>query len=208
MSNKASAINNPPVELSAELKQFIDHLVRAGYISDVKITDETVRTIKQKAAQRSFHNTELLLTNYRKFSWMLSYFPENVAKELDLPFENSDSLMSALDVECARGNAKLENRLRSYLPLREQMDRLNEAVTLLKNKPDNGETLYKIIYYKYIADETITIDELCKRLYISRGTYSKMRKEALSWISFRLWGTNDKSLSFIMETISFIQTNS
>ncbi len=33
------------------------------------------------------------------------------------------------------------------------LDRVNEALTVLKKKPENGERLYQLIYLTYIAPE-------------------------------------------------------
>ena len=41
------------------------------------------------------------------------------------------------------------------------MDRLNEALAVLRKKPNNGERLYNLIYTTYIAPEAINHQEVC-----------------------------------------------
>ncbi len=63
--------------------------------------------------------------------------------ELEKPFEGVDALTRHMDVEMAMGNRKLENRMDGIQKSRLLLDRVNEALTVLKKKPENGEKLYQ-----------------------------------------------------------------
>ena len=45
--------------------EIVETLARRGLLPDTEISDEQRRTAKQKRLQKSFHNTERLLKNYR-----------------------------------------------------------------------------------------------------------------------------------------------
>ncbi|MBR1865101.1 MAG: hypothetical protein IJ801_01190 [Lachnospiraceae bacterium] len=82
--------------------------------------------------KNAYHNTLLFLQNYRTIAWMLECFPEDIAAELDDPFEGVDQIIEKMEMEMSWGNKKLESRLQSIEKTRILMDRLNEALTVLK----------------------------------------------------------------------------
>ena len=207
MNNKKSVIatKDGPIELSPEYVPLIELLIAAGYISDVSITDEKIRQSHQNYLQKAYHNTEKLLDNYRKFAWMIKYFPENVANELDLQYSSTDELFHLLDLECAKGNKKVESRLMSYFPSRDRFARLNEAINALQYYPDTGPILYRIIMMRYIDEKTYTLDEILKEIQLGKTQYSKYRKEAIRYISVLLWGADNKEESFVLQTIDFLK---
>ena len=129
----------------------IQFLTQRGILGDKKIDDEKVRAIKQQKAKNAYHNTLLLLKHYRTIAWLLECFPNTIAQELDQPFEQLDKLIDRLDMEMAMGNRKLENRLAGIEKSRVILDRVNEALTVLKKKPEDGQKLYDLIYLTFIA---------------------------------------------------------
>lgn len=195
---------NLPLEQSEQLDVFIDHLVRTGVLGDVKITDEDKRKSKKKVAKSTFHSTELLLDKYRVIAWTLKHYPQATCDELDIPYESTDMIMEALAIESARGNKKVDNRLQNYTPTRFRIDRINDAISILKDMPGNGKLMYDIIYLRYIAPEELTVEEICKKLDIVKSTYAKYRKEAIEKISIRLWGTNDKKTAMMLEAVELL----
>lgn len=112
-----------------------------------------MRSAKQEKTRNSYHNTLMLLQQYRTIVWMMECFPETIAEELERPFEGVDTLIQQMDVEMALGNRKLENRMEGIQKSRLLLDRVNEALTVLKKKPENGEKLYQLIYLTYISPE-------------------------------------------------------
>ena len=140
---KSENRNNTP---NNQYDEIIELMMDRGMLPDNSIEDESLRIKKQKLRKNAYHNTMLLLKRYRIISWMLECFPGDVAIELDRPFENIDKLIEAVDVDTSWGNKKLESRMKTIEKTRLLMDRLNEALTVLKKKPEDGERLYKIIY--------------------------------------------------------------
>ena len=101
---------------------------------------------------------------------MFECFPANIAEELDKPMQNVDALLQSISEEIDFNNLKLENRLKSMDKSRLLIDRVNEALTLLKKKPTHGKLMYDIIYNTYITLEKLSHDDIVYRLDISTAT--------------------------------------
>ena len=149
--------------------EIVEALARRGLLPDTEISDEQRRTAKQKRLQKSFHNTELLLKNYRDIAWMVECLPDAVAEELDRPFETVDELLDGIEVSSTFGQRKLEKRLAGVEKTRLMLERVNDALTVLKQKPGNGQMLYNLIYLTYIAPEKLSPEELISSLCIIQG---------------------------------------
>ena len=70
-----------------------------------------------------------------------------------------DELIDRLDLEMAKGNRRVENRMRSLEATRLMLDRINDALTVLKRKPRDGELLYELIRLTYIDPEKYLFKE-------------------------------------------------
>ncbi len=149
-----------------------------------------------------YHNTHLLLKHYRTIAWLLECFPDTIAAELDQPFTSLDTLISRIESEITCGNRKLEARVESIRKTRQMIDRVNEALTVLKKKPGDGELLYQIIYLTYIAPECLTHFELLYRLNVSSRHYYRLREQAINILSIRLWGSITRDNEFLLELLS------
>ena len=149
---------------------------------------------QQGRLQKLYHNTRVLLSHYREIAWVLECFPETVAQELEEPFENLDTLLDRMDAEAGMGNRKLESRVESLRKSRLLLDRINEALTVLKKKPGNGPRLYELIYLTYIVPEKLSHTDLLFRLDLSSRQYYRLREEAISILSIRLWSVPEEEL--------------
>lgn len=185
--------------------EIIELMMENGMLPDNNIEDEIIRLKRQQIRKKSYHNTLLLLENYRTISWLIECFPEDIAEELEVPFENVDNLVEKMELSMAWGNRKLEWRIKTLEETRLMMDRLNEALTVLKKKPNNGERLYSIIYYTYIYPEKVSHKELLIRLDLSTRHYYRLRKEAISVISVRLWSTPSANVNRWMEMLTLLE---
>lgn len=179
-------------------------LSKRGLIGNEKIEDEQIRLAKQKKQQAAYHNTELLLKHYKNIVWMLECFPDTIAEELEQPFENVDEMIDRLDMEMAMGNRKLENRMESIKKTRLALDRVNEALTILKKKPKDGERLYEVLYLTYIAPEDLTHNELLYRLNLSSRHYYRLREEAIGILSMRIWSAPTAELELWLDMLTLI----
>lgn len=190
---------------TTSVETLLSLLARGGYIADTGIADKTARERQQKKQGNSYHNTELLLKQYRTIAWLLECFPDTIAEELEQPFESVDKMIEKLDVDMAMGNRKLENRMEGIRKTRMVIDRINEALTVLKKKPDDGERLYELIYLTYIAPEVLNHNDLLYRLNVSSRHYYRLREQAISILSIRLWSAPNKEIDFWLDILSAIE---
>ena len=176
-------------------------LTKRGLIPDKKISDDDRRVAQQKRQKDSYHNTELLLKNYRRIAWMVECFPEAIAEELDRPFEAVDELLDGVNVASTFGNRKLEQRAAAVEQTRLLLDRINDALTVLKRKPGNGQDLYDLVYLSFIAPEQLSNQEVLYRLNMSPRHYYRLRKDAITILSLRLWSSPDPVIDLWLELI-------
>ena len=179
-------------------------LTKRGLIGDKRIANEKARDAQQQKNKMVYHNTLLLLKHYRTIAWMLECFPDTIAEELEQPFEGLDKIIERIDFERAYGNRKLENRLESIQKTRLMLDRVNEALTVLKRKPKDGEQLYQLIYLSYITEEKLTHVEILLRLAVSSRQYYRLRQDAINILSIRLWSAMTKEGDFWIEMLSLL----
>ena len=85
------------------------------------------------------------------------------------------------------------------------MDRVNEALTVLRKKPGDGEKLYDLIYLTYISPEKLTHPELLYRLDLSSRQYYRLREQAIAVLSIRLWSAPAKEMDCWLEVLTAIE---
>lgn len=180
-------------------------LTDRGILPDTGIENEKVREARKEKRKNTYHNTLMLLQHYRTIVWLFECFPENVAGELEKPFEGVDTLLEQMDLEVSWGNRKLESRLEGIQKSRLLLDRVNEALTVLKKKPENGERLYKLIYLTYIAPERLSHNELLYRLDMSSRHYYRLRQQAITILSIRLWAAPDTEVDVWLDMLTLIE---
>ena len=139
--------------LSEKSAAFVQYLTRRGYlISQTAINDDAEQR-RREMAKRAYHNTELLLESYRDMVWAVESIPDQIASELEMPFATLDELIDRIDLEISMENKAMEGRIHSITESRLLIDRMNEAISVLKKKPKDGELLYRVIYETYMGDE-------------------------------------------------------
>ena len=193
-------------QIAEKSQAFINLLTQRGILANPKVTDEKIRAERQKKDRDSYHNTLLLLQNYRTLVWVMECFPETVAEELDRPFSDVDELLEQMDLQLTMGNRKLENQLEGAKKSRLLLDRVNEALTVLRQKPRNGDDLYKLIYLTYIGPETLSHRELIYRLAMSSRQYYRFREQAITILSIRLWSAPSANVDFWLDMLTFLES--
>lgn len=189
----------------AQSDAFITLLTKRGILGDKRIDDEKLRSAQKEKRRNSYHNTLMLLQHYRTIVWVMESFPEAIAEELDRPFKQLDALLDRVDLEMALGNKKLEARIEGVQKTRLLLDRVNEALTVLKNNPDNGERLYDLIYLTYIAPEQLNHMDLLNRLNMSSRHYYRLRQQAITILSIRLWATPAADVDIWLEVLTLLE---
>ena len=74
-------------------------------IEDSSIRNEKARVAEKELRRNMYHNTQVMLKNYRDIVWALECFPGEIAQELEQPLKDVDALLSAVDAQIAMGNA-------------------------------------------------------------------------------------------------------
>lgn len=191
--------------LSAESAAFLQMLTKRGILADQDIDDEKIRRAEQKKKRNMYHNTLLMLQHYRNITWALECFPARIAEELDRPMHDLDALLSLVSAEIGMNNVKLENRLMSVQRSRLLLDRINDALTVLRQKPGNGELMYKVIYETFIIPEKLSHTDILYRLNISSRHYYRIRQQAINILSIRLWAAPAGELDAWLEVLTLLE---
>jgi hypothetical protein len=179
----------------------LSFLRERGILADESITPQQVEEKKRKEA---YHNTLLLLSNYRNILWQTDSELDTIAAELNLPLQKLDAVLSRIDAEIGMENRRLELRLERLAKTRQLLDRINDALTSLKRKPDNGPLLYELIYLTYIGEEKLILNDILFRLNISRRHYYRLKEQAVSAISLRLWSAPTTDLEIWLGLVSML----
>ena len=81
----------------------------------------------------------------------------------------------------------------------------NNALTVLKKKPNDGEKLYNLIYETYIAPEKLSLTDILYRLDMSPRHYYRLREQAITILSIRLWAAPGKDVDFWFEMLTLLE---
>ncbi len=200
-----SAYEQQENQLSAQSAAFLQMLTKRGLLADSEIDNDKIRQAQKAKKRQTYHNTEMLLHHYRSIVWALECFPSAVEEELDRPLGTLDALLNYVDVELSLENRKLESRLESIRKSRLLLDRLNEALSILKKKPGNGEKMYELIYLTYIAPQKLSHTDLVKQLEISTRHYYRLRSQAIGIIALRLWSVPAAEMDAWLEILTLLE---
>ena len=193
--------------LSTKSTTFVKYLMRRGYLTTPTAVDDSAEKRRQEIARKAYHNTELLLKNYRDMVWLLESMPDQIASELMIPFASLDEIIDRLDLELSMNNKRLESRLQSITQSRLLIDRINEAVSVLKTKPNDGLDLYRVIYETYINPETCgRVWDIYELLALSKRKYYSIRKKAITLISLRLWSAPNREINMWLDVLAMMET--
>lgn len=184
---------------------FAEFLTRKGAIGDLDIEDEEQRIAKQNATKKAYHNTEVLLEQYRTIVWVLECAPGELAEELKLQTKEVDELINRIDFEMTMENKRLESRLNTIIKTRILLERVQEALSVLRKKPDNGEMLYRLIYDAYLDPKKRSAAELIYQSGLAYRTYYRMRAEAISIMSIRLWSAPGGDIDDWLEILAIME---
>jgi hypothetical protein len=191
--------------LGKQSEAFLQMLTKRGLLEDAEIGNDKIRQAVKNKKRNMYHNTQLMLKHYRDINWALECFPAHIAEELDRPLGDLDALLSLINAELGMDNAKLEGRLMSVQKSRLLLDRFNEALTVLRQKPGDGEIMYQSLFLTYIAPETLSHTEIIYRLGISSRHYYRVRQQAINILSIRLWAAPAGELDAWLEVLTLVE---
>lgn len=196
--------NNSELVMELSTEEIIRILKRKGLVVSIEGKNK-VADAREEFENKVFHNTELLLKQYRTIKWLIERFPSQVEEELSASFTNFDDLMLKLGIEeRAYGNYKIKGRMKSLAKTRMIMEYINESISVLKKKPGNGELLYRIIYLTYISDEEQDVKDISYSLDLSDRHYFRLKSEAIKTISMHLWAAPTAELEKWLDALESV----
>lgn len=204
-SKKPSLYDAQESQLQKQSAGFVELLMRKGMLEDPKIDDEKIRKAKKTTVQKAYHNTEVLLEQYRLVVWVLECAPGEIAQELLIPVHDVDALAERIELETTLGSKRIENRVNTMMKTRFLVDRVQEALTVLRKKPGDGELLYSVLYATYIDPVKRKHEELLKALDLSSRTYYRLRREAITILSIRLWSAPSGDIDAWLEVLTLLE---
>lgn len=191
--------------IHAQSVTIMEYLKKSGRIEDTQIQDLDIRRAQQEKARRDYHNTEVMLNQYRMVVWVLECIPDEISAELLVPMKDIDRLAEKLDIQMSLENKRIESRVNAMMKTRHLVDRIQEALTMLRKKPGNGEELYSIIYTTYIDPVERKNEEILAKLGMSVRTYYRLRRLAIKLISARLWSIASEEIAAWLEVLSMLE---
>ena len=184
---------------------FAEFFTRRGVWGDMEIEDEELRRAKQSVAKKAYHNTEVLLEQYRTIVWALECVPGELSEELKLQTKDLDELVSRIDFEMAMENKRLESRLNTIIKTRILLERVQDALMVLRKKPKDGELLYRLIYDAYLDPVERIAQDLIERAQLAPRTYYRMRADAITIMSIRLWSAPPGEIDDWLEIMALME---
>lgn len=202
---KATLYDAHEKRILEQASAFADFFVRRGFVEDMQIEDESLRKAQKSAARKAYHNTEVLLEQYRTIVWILECVPGDLAEELKVQTKDIDELVSRIDFEMAMENKRLESRLNTIIKTRVLLERVQEALMVLRKKPNDGELMYRLIYDAYLDQTERSAQELIDRSEMSSRTYYRIKAEAITIMSTRLWALPPGEIDDWLEILAMLE---
>lgn len=146
--------------------------------------------LKNQGNDRVYHNTRLLLQLYSKVMWRMSNAIMEMETECYLSSGSSlfDVVNTLIDVDPRVDQLRLESRLQSIEDSKSIIELLDRALLLLKSYPDNGPIYFEILSKSYLVFIKYSETEILEDLSMSRSTYYREKKKAVTLLGVILWG--------------------
>ncbi len=206
-----SSLNIPEDQISSERVQktsetLLDYFTKTGILSPKAVKDPEIEKARKLAAKRRYHNTQMLLSKYRIVLWALECVPGDIGEELRLPTRNLDALIERVDLELAMDNKRIEYQIRGAAKTKMLIERVQDALWMLKKYPDNGERLYDLIYMTYVDPIQRSMQEILDALMVSERTYYRLKTMAIDIMSIRLWAAPTGETDMWLEILTLIES--
>lgn len=154
-----------------------------------------------------YHDTWKLLQKYRDVVWSMELSVQQVKISFEKEFgqtidEFLDSIYSA---GADLSGTDIEQHARCIQRSNQMIRLVDGALDILRNKHQNGEELYCILYYTFIIPQKLQntqqiIDKMQTNIReISYRTYFRKRQEAIDALSSILWGYTSKDCMEVLE---------
>jgi hypothetical protein len=140
--------------------------------------------------EKIYHDAHLLLEIYSDVLWGMNNSYTNLVCECKAIY--GDASVAVLEVMTEFGSDLKAKLLHEQLEDAEAskviIDIINSAMLRLKTYPNKGEQYHEILNMTYFTEVKISEIELLEQLRLSRSTYFRQRKKAISLFGVILWG--------------------
>lgn len=137
-----------------------------------------------------YHNAKELLKVYSKVVWRLQGEVTELEK-VSYEYSNStllDYINCLMDIDTRVHREHFENRLLSLQESNCIVELINKALVKLQNYPRDGGRYFQIINKCYLDHSKHDETDLLESLDISRATFYRDKKKAVSLLGVILWG--------------------
>ena len=153
---------------------------------------QSAYTVNKSGNEIVYHNTRLLLDLYSKVLWRV----KESLDDLDTECYESDKkhlydlINSLIDVDTQIDKNRFERRMQSIEESKSLIELVDRVIVKLKTYPENGELYFQILNKIYIVNQNFKPDEeeLLEILHISRSTFYREKKKAITLFGVILWG--------------------
>ena len=139
-----------------------------------------------------------MLSQYRLIIWVLECIPGELSDELEVPVHDIDALAEKIDIQTSLENARIESRVNAMMKTRYLVDRIHEALAVIRKKPGNGEDLYSVLYTTYLDPVERKHEEILKELRMTS-------REAITIMSIRLWSAPSGETASWLEVLTILE---
>lgn len=154
-----------------------------------------------------YHDTWKLLQKYRDVVWSMELSVQQVKISFEKEFGQTidDFLDSIYSAGADLSGTEIEQHARCIQRSNQMIRLVDGALDILRNKHQNGEELYWILYYSFIIPQKLqNTQQIIDKLHIhvreiSYRTYFRKRQEAIIALSSILWGYTSKDSLDILE---------
>lgn len=161
----------------------------------------------KRVPEDCYHNTQLLLRNYRSARWNLELELSQICDSSPMDFGTSveDRLLSIEGIGVSYYGSQLQSQAFNVRLTWQMIQYIDKSVALIRTRHPQGQLYYHILYYCYLSvEKQLPIPALIKQLqqhgfYISTRSFYRRRKEAISLLGSVLWGYTSKDCLDVLE---------
>ena len=160
-------------------------------VLDFQQLSERMDLKKQAQNERYYHSAKKLVEIYGSVMWGLEYsYGETQAACVGMGYEDIREALDFLEdgFSDSLQGLRLDDTVRSMLFTNGLVKLVDRAMCALKAYPKCGERYFDIINRMYLIKYAYSEDEMMEALNVSRSTFYREKKRALSLLGVVLWG--------------------
>lgn len=139
---------------------------------------------------KAYHNAKELLKVYSNVVWSLNQNVEELKAEAK-EFRDSELINYVnclMDIDTKVNKEHFQNRLRTVSETNCMVELVSRALLKLRSYPKTGERYFDIINKCYLIKYKYTESEILEELDITRPTFYREKKKAVTLLGVVLWG--------------------